>query len=755
MPFTALLASVLAAAVPVVPPAALPFDLREVRLLGGPLKQSQDLHAAYLLSLEPDRLLSRFRSEAGLTPKAPAYPGWESVELPGVGAGFYLSGCSRLWAVTGDPRWLARVTYLLAQLAECQQAQGNGYLLATKGGRQLFTEIEHGDIRHTGGWLLNGQPEPYYALEKLLSGLRDAWRVAGQAQALVLERALADWLDRHCGHLSDAQLTRLMACEFGGLNWVLADLYADTGERRYLALSRRWHDSAVLDPLSRGVDNLAGRHANTQFPKLCGLAARYPYTGDTADRVTAEFFWERVVHHHSYATGNNSLAEHFGPPDQLATRLGANTGENCNAWNMLRLTGLLYQLQPRAEYADFMERLLYNQILAAQHPADGRVCYFLSLQPGGTKHYEPLTGRFACCTCSGFDSYARHAEWLYAHSDDCLYVNLFAASSVRWRDKGLSVTQVTDFPDDERVRLEFTCDQPVRCRLALRCPAWTGPGFRVLVNGRDTELGRAPGNFVALDREWRTGDRVDLVLPLPLHAEPTPDHRTLVALYRGPLLLAGDLGDAGVPVLPADDRSLAQTVVDNRLGGVPLVPFHRLHDRRYTVYWERLTPAQLAEREQARAAELTRAQALDARTIDRVLVGDAVSEAAHNLHGDRTGSGRGAYGEHLETHWRHAQGWFSYDLRPPSGQPGTGQPLALLATYWGREAGARVFDVLVDGEQVGTTSLDSSRPAAFYDVTYPVPAALVVGKAKLTVTFKPHPGNTAGGLFGLRLVRAE
>jgi DUF1680 family protein len=368
-----------------------------------------------LLSLDPDRLVSRFLVEAGLPPKAPSYPGWEQKELPGVGASFYLSGCARMYAAKGDQRFLERVNRVVDELERCQRANGNGYLLATKDGKRIFAEIEGGNIRLDGGWLVNGEAEPYYALEKLFSGLRDAWRVAGVRRALEIGVHLGQWLDRHMSHLSDEQMQKIMSCEFGGMNWVLADLYADTGDRRFLALSKRWDHDAILGPLSRGQDILPGKHANTQFPKISGLAARYPFSGDPADRITAEFFWDRVVHHHSFVTGDNSTSEHFGPPDRLDDRLSAQTCENCNAWNMVRLTSLLFALEPRAELGDFTERILWNHVLAAQDSRDGRVCYFLPLESGHVKPYEGLYDRFACCTCSGYDSYARHGEAIYFH----------------------------------------------------------------------------------------------------------------------------------------------------------------------------------------------------------------------------------------------------------------------------------------------------------------------------------------------------
>ena len=758
------------AATPKVPPAAELFPPSDVRLLDGPFKDSQDVHGRYLLSLEPDRLLARFRLEAGLEPKAKNYPGWEDKELPGVGAGFYLSGCSRLYAATGDRRFLDRVTTLLDELEACQKANGNGFLLATRNGKRIFSEIERGDIRFTSGWILNGEAEPYYAMEKLFSGLRDAYRVAGQPKALGIEVALADWLAGHMAALSDDQMQQIMACEFGGMNWVLSDLYADTGDARYLAMSRRWHHKAILDPLSAGEDILPGKHANTQFPKISGLAARYPYTGDPADRITAEFFWDRVVHHHSYVTGDNSFGEHFGPPDKLNDRLGVNTTETCNAWNMVRLTSLLAVFSPKAEYGDFMERILWNHILAAQHPSDGRVCYFVPLSAGWAKPYETLYDRFACCTCSGFDSYARHGEWIYAHSSDTLFVNLYIASQVEWKARGLTVRQETRFPEQDSVRLSFRCDRPVRVRLALRCPYWATEGMVISVNGKPSPLTGQPGSYAVLDRQWKTGDRIELRLPMVLRVETLPDNPRRVAFLKGPILLAGDLGPPDdpaaqvpdyAPVLVTGDRPVQEWLkstakpLEFRLAGVgqprdvSLKPFYSLHDRRYSVYWDILTPGEWSNLRAQRQAEQASVQVLDARTVDKVDIGEAASEAAHQLKAQRSNTGFGAYGQHTQRRWRDAaDGWFSFDLKVLPDRVTT-----LSVTYWGKEVGDRTFDVLVDGQKIATTSLDSSHPEAFYDVTLAIPAELTGGKDKVTVRFQAHPGNTAGGVFGVRTLK--
>lgn len=747
---------------------AEPFPLTDVRLLGGPLKVSQDIGGSFLLGLDLDRLLARYRAEAGLPTKAQAYPGWEANELPGVGLGFYLSGCSHHYAATGDRRYLERVERALAALADCQAAHSNGFLLATRNGKRIFAEIEAGDIRFHDGWKLNGECEPYYALEKLMSGLRDSYRAAGVPQALDIDRKLGDWLDRHTAKLDNAALRKIMACEFGGLNWVLADLYADTGDARYLAASQRWRDAMICDPLARGQDILPGMHANTQFPKISGLAARYPWSGDRTDRVTAEFFWDRVVHHHSYVTGGNSLGEHFGPPDQLSARLGPNTAESCNVYNMLRLSLLLEAIEPRVEYADFMERALFGHVLPAQH-SDGRVCYFLPLSAGATKPYEPLHDRFSCCTCSGMDSYSLHAAYLFLRSPDTLYVNLFAPAEVRWREKGLTARLETTYPDNGEVRLRLACSSPTRLRVALRCPGWLTGGLVARVNGGVLDSGE-PGHWLVLERTWSDGDRVEFLVPLTLRTEAMPDDARRIAFFAGPILLAADLGPASspspledVPALAVDEKHgeslaervrpgpggpLAFTLAGGEMGEVRLSPFFRIQDRRYTVYWDAVTHEELGRRQNARAAEKARLAELDARTIDRVQPGVEASETAHGLQAERSHEGSGAYGQHMNTRWRDAsEGWFLYQLKVPPERP-----VDLLCTYWGHEVGARAFDILVDGTKVTSHTLDSNHPAAFYDVTCPLPAELTKGKTTVTVKFQAHAGNTAGGLFGLRTV---
>jgi len=759
------------AAKPVVAPQAAPFSPADVRLLDGPLKQSRDAAAKYLLSLDVDRLLAPYFIEAGLSSKAQPYGGWETKLLPGVGLGFYLSGISCLAVSTDEPEFGRRLDYILDQLAVCQQAAG-GYLLGTRDGRAIFARIEkEGKFPGFAFWG-NGSAEPYYALEKLFSGLRDAFRNAGRTKALQLEVALGDWLDRHMSHLSDAQLADLMTIEFGGMNWVMSDLYADTGDARYLALSHRWQDKKVFAGLAAGIDDLAGKHANTQFPKFSGLAARYPFSGDPADLKTAAFFWESVVRHHSFATGGNSEGEHFVEPDRMTDQLTQRNEENCNEYNMLRLTQLLFNIAPKAEHAEYMERVMFNHILAAQDVRDGRICYFLPLKSGASRYMHDLYNSFACCVCSGFDSYSRNSIYIYSHSADALFVNLFAASKVNWKERGLTVTQSTKFPDEDTVNFRIQLIQPSRFALRLRHPAWAVAGITVRVNGVAQPVSVPRGEFLSLEREWRDGDTVTFQAPFVLRYEAMPDNPDRLALFCGPIVLAGDLGPmadpasedpAYLPRLVPDDKPVGQWLQSTgaslmfqtsvaRPRTITLLPLFRLHDRNYIVYWDKVNAAGWDTHAAGIERKRGEARQFDARTFDKVDVSDPVSEQAHQMAGD-SDTEHGFGGLMMHRIWRRpkANSTLSYTMRIPRDQP-----VVLHCLYTPQKPSGNVgFQVEVDGTVVGREGKlqGSPVPSTLIPVDYGVPAELTRGKDGIRVTIRETVGGTARGVTELRIVR--
>ena len=740
------------------------FRLEDVRLLAGPFKHAMTRDAEYLLRLDADRLLSGFRKEAGLKPKAEAYGGWESMTIAGHSLGHYLSACAFMFASTGDVRLRERVNYIIAELEECQRANGNGYVAAIPNGKKIFQEVAAGDIR-VKPFDLNGGWVPWYTLHKLFAGLLDVDRHFKNTKALSIAVKLANWADSTVAKLTEDQFQRMLDCEHGGMNEVLAELYARTGNQKYLQLSRRFHHKAVLDPLTKGDDRLEGLHANTQIPKVIGLARRYELTSDAADKAAAEFFWERVVHHHSYVNGGHSDGERFGAPDKLNNRLSDNTSETCNTYNMLKLTRHLFEWRASADYGDYYERALYNHILASQNPDDGMVCYYVPLKANSKKIYSKPFDDFWCCVGTGMENHAKYGEAIYFHNQETLWVNLFIPSELNWRAKGLSLRQETLYPEAEKVSFTVKARRPVNLSLRLRFPGWAIGGATLTVNGQKQTIATGPGSFIELKRTWKTGDRVELTIPMSLRFETMPDNSRRVAVLYGPTLLAGELGpeeQASVvnlaPAFVNRERSLNEwllpvagapltfrTVNVGRPSDVKFYPFYRMHNKRYGVYWDVLSEREWTAREASYKEELERVRKLEAITVDFVQPGNTDREREHNLQGDRMDTG-----EHSGRKWRHARdgGWLSFELKVSPDQA-----ISLVASYWGSETGPRTFDILVDGNKIATQSLQNDKPGEFFDLTYAIPEELTRGKNKITVRFQPHSGNTAGGFYGLRIIR--
>ncbi len=769
-----------------VPDVARPLPLSAVRVTGGPLKLAQDLDADYLLKLEPDRMLAFYRKRAGLMPKAEPYGGWDGDgrNLTGHIGGHYLSGVAMMYAATGDARFKERVEYLVREMKEVQDKHGDGYLGALANGKEQFIELSKGNIR-SAGFDLNGLWSPWYVLHKTYAGLRDAYRYAGNRTALEIEIKFAAWAETILAKLDDAQTQKMLNTEFGGMPEVLADLYADTGDQRWLALSHRFDHRAVLDPLARGQNILPGLHGNTQVPKIQGSLVRYAYTGDKTDGAAAHFFWESVVKHHSFATGGHGKDEYFGPPDELGDRIDGRTAETCNVYNMIKMTRKLFALHPDNKYAEFHERALFNHILASIDNVDGRTCYMVPVGRGVQHEYADMFRSFTCCVGSGMESHALHGDGLYYESSDKntgdkLWVNLYAPSTAKWEAAGLDLTMDTSFPEGEAASLKLTLKTPKQFTLALRRPSWAEAGFTVKVNGQAVKQLAQPGAYVELKRKWKSGDTVALTLPKTLRLEPLPDNPHVTAIMWGPIVLAGDLGPerargrgaqgAGqaaaqplsIPSLVAAARPLSDWIkgVTDKPGNfrtdgvgreqdVELVPFYRLHRRTYSVYFDLFTPAEWEKKAVELLAERERQRKLAAATLGFVQPGEMQPERDFNQQGEETAPVRTA-----GRAGRSARKWFSFDLPVDATQP-----LKLIATYHGEERATRTFEILVDGVRIGEQRIERHRPGSatksFFDVEYAIPAAVVQGKQKVTVRFQATGGNETAGVFGVRLVRAD
>ncbi len=751
---------------PVIPDAARPLPLSAVRLTGGPLKRAQDLDAAYLLRLEPDRMLAPFRREAGLAPGAPGYGGWDAGgrNLTGHVLGHYLSAMSLMWAATGDGRFRERADDIVRQLAVVQEANGDGYLGALEGGRRAFAEVARGEIR-SEKFDLNGLWSPWYTLHKVFAGLRDASRHTGNRLALELEARYASWAEGILSGLDPAQIQQMLGTEFGGMNEVLVQLYADTGDRRWLALSHRFEHRAVLDPLKRHQDVLGGLHGNTQVPKLLGSLERFAVAGDPGGGFAAGFFWDRVVQHHSWATGGHGKNEYFGEPDRLSDRVDGRTAETCNVYNMLKLTRRLFALRPDAHYAEFHERALFNHILASLDPGDGRMCYMVPVGRGVQHEYQDMLEDFTCCVGTGMESHALHADGLYYESGDRLWVNLYVPSTARWEAAGVTLVVETDLPEGDAATLRVTVPSPRRFTLALRRPGWAGDGFAVRVNGQAQSSLPAPLSHVELTRTWSTGDVVEVSLPKQLRLEPLPDNPRRAAILWGPLVLAADVGPEDdfpawkpgiLPSFVAAERPVADWIepVPERPGAfqskgvgrptdVDLVPFYRLHRRTYSVYFDLFTPSEWERRAAEDEAERDRQRRLDLASVAIIQPGETESEREFHPQGEETWSDR-ARGRPC----RRGRKWFSFDV-PVEPE----RPMALVVTYYQDEWRDRTFAILADGHELGEETIERGGVPHFFDVEYALPEAVVRGKAAVTVRFEAAEGSETAAVYGLRMIR--
>jgi DUF1680 family protein len=780
------------------PPAVEFFPLTDVRLLDGPFKHAQDLDRAYLLALNPDRLLAPFLSAAGLPPKAEKYPNWESTGLDGHTAGHVLTALAQMVADTGDAELRRRLDHMIAEFAACQAASGDGYVGAVPGGKVFWAEIRSGKI-DANNFSLNGKWVPWYNLHKLFAGLRDTWLITGNEQARDVLIRLADWCDQLVANLTDDQIQTMLRAEHGGMNEVLADVSAITGDAKYLKLARRFSHREILDPLLRHEDKLTGLHANTQIPKAIGFARIGELDRDKNWTDAARFFWDTVVTRRSVAIGGDSVREHFHPADDFSSMIESREGpETCNTYNLLRLSEQLFRVEPVARYADYYERALFNHILSSQHPQHGGFVYFTPMRPRHYRVYSQPETSFWCCVGSGLESHGKYAHFIYARRADDLFVNLFIASELHAKDLGLTLRQETKFPDEPRTRLIVSTKTPRTFRLFLRHPSWVAANAFVLrINGKPvTGLDSTPGSYLPLEREWHDGDTLDIELPMTTHLERLPDGSDYAAIVHGPIVLAAKTGTESLdglrsddsrmghvapgpylpldsaPALVGDEKTFASKITPvpgqpltftarelirpDTYRDVQLVPFYRIHDARYVTYFRIATP----ERYAALTAQLAAAEkeriALDARTLDRVTPGEQQPEVEHAFAGEQTNTGT-----HLGRRWRDAAKWFSYQLKLPANSAAltADTSLELRVTTFAAERGRR-FDIVINDYTIATVELKGGSHDRFNDVAYPIPAdiiraALASDARTLTVKFLAKEKSRTAPIYDLRLLRQK
>jgi len=624
---------------------AQPFPMTQVRLLPkGVYHDAQEWNRGYMGRLEADRMLYTFRQNAGL-PVGAAKPlgGWErpesgdrSSELRGHFGGHFLSASALLYASTGDKEAKEKADYMVAEMAKCQAKLGGKYLSAFP--TTWFDRLEKGERV----WA------PYYTIHKIMAGMFDMHKLAGNKQALQVLEGMCAWIDEWTAAKTDEHMQKILTVEFGGPAETLYHLAAETGDARWGRAGDRFQKRSFINPLALGRDELRGLHANTHIPQVIAAARRYELSGDARFHDVADFFFHQVSTARTYVTGGTTNAEAWlATPHRLGAeaKLSANHQECCKAYNMLKLARYLYSWRPAPAYFDYYERVLLNHRIGTIRPKVGTTQYYLSLTPGAWKTFNSEDQSFWCCTGSGVEEYAKLNDSIYWHDDQGVFVNLFIPSELDWAEKGFKLRQETGFPDTHDTTLTVVAASSMPIAMRLRVPVWLRSAPVVKLNGRPLDASAAPGNYLTLSRSWQAGDRIEMALPMHLYAEAMPDEPQTQAFLYGPLVLAGDLGGEGItdahisgpnhrvgnPNPPAPQRPAAsggqlpapatqavppippvpplEIPAFRAAGGDPaswirpadgpntfrttgqtkdvsLVPLNTLFDRRYAVYWQ-------------------------------------------------------------------------------------------------------------------------------------------------------------------------
>ena len=577
------------------------FPMSQVSLNPSRWLDNQDRTLAYLLFVDTDRLLYNFRSNHGLdTQAAETNGGWDAPDFPfrTHAQGHFMSAWAHCYAVLAEEECKNRATYMVEELAKCQA--NNEEAGFSEGYLSGFPESE---IDKVADRTLDNGNVPFYSIHKTMAGLLDIWRYVGNDQAMEVLTNMASWVDTRTSKLSEDQMQEMMQTEYGGMNDILAQLYRETNEERWITAAKRWDHKVVFDPLADGRDELDGLHANTQAQKFIGVVHEYHSTGEQRYLDIAQNAWNYVVNAHSYAIGGNSKAEHFHEPNAIAAYLDEDTCETCNTYNMLKVTRELWANEPSAHYFDYYEKALLNHLLGVQHPDSehGHITYFTSLNPGGRRGVGPAWGggtwstdydSFWCCQATSLETNTKLMDSIYWHDDSTLYVNLFIPSTVSWAEKDVTVTQNTTIPETDTTELKIEGSGSFTLR--VRIPDWTNEEAHVLINGeRDDSISAEPGTYANIEREWTTGDTIGVKLPMKLRQIAANDDANKVALAYGPAVLAANYGDRELQDLPVIDVDSVERVGDGGLTfqgsadgeTIELDAFYNAHDYNYNVYW--------------------------------------------------------------------------------------------------------------------------------------------------------------------------
>ena len=532
-----------------------PFELDKVQILDNYYLSAQKSDIAFLKKMDTARLLTGFRTTAGIDTKGVRpYGGWEDSLLGGHCVGHYLTALAQAVKVTGDKELKEKSQTLIAGLEECQKKLGTGFLFGAK--------VEDKEDVEKQFDILEGKKKgetwvPWYNMHKVLAGLVDTYKYTGNETALLVAEKLGDWIYERVSKWDLKTNQKVLETEYGGMNDCLYELYSYSHNKHHLEAAQKFDEKALFLMAAKGEKNcLDGKHANTQIPKFIGAIKRYNVLKqlgeakqeDEAYLVDAEKFFEMVVKRHSFVTGGISVMEHFRKDYHLDEIRTQTNCESCCAHNMLKLAKELFKATRKKEYADYYETTLRNAIMGAVKTESGAASYFTPMATGYYKTFgeeEPEKNMFWCCTGSGMENFTKLGDSIYFCANDTLLVNQYVASKVTWEEKNLVLTQKSDVTKSEEISFVLNAlhDKEISdVAIALRIPDWMHGEATIYVNGAEKMTAAGNSEYVLLERNWEDGDVIMAKYPMSVESVGLLDQDAVFAFRYGPTVLAAKLG---------------------------------------------------------------------------------------------------------------------------------------------------------------------------------------------------------------------
>ena len=597
----------------------------DVRILPGLFLERMKLNEDYLMELDSVCLLQNFYLEAGIQlPGQQAVPdpasaklhwGWEapSCQLRGHFLGHWLSAAAALCANESKPQLKSKLEWIVSELARCQELNGGEWVGSIP--EKYFALMRPG----TYIW------SPQYTMHKTIMGLKDVYDRLGNRTAIDILDHLADWYIRWVESMQKSNPDAVFSGEQAGMLEVWGDLYALTGKEKYKKLMDAYEDNSLFSRLDRGGDALTDDHANASIPVSHGAGRLYEITMDAKWKKRMEAFWKTAVTDRGMFSTTGSNAGEFWIPNRSHSRfLCSTTQEFCTVYNMVRTAEYLYRWTGSTEYADYIERAIYNGFLAQQNRETGMPAYYLPMAPGSRKKWGSRTRDFWCCFGTMIQAQTLYPELVWYTDGESVTVSQYipseacvklSAGPVRLSQsihmKNYSNQVLFDEHGGGRISrwsLRFTVqsDTGTSWPLKLRIPAWCAGSPVVSLNGQPVPEITVRENYIVLNHAW-SNDVLDVFFPSEVRCEPLPDDPCCFSLVDGPVVLAGlteedrpfcgDVSDPDSFLIPETPHTYSTFVwqqhtyrTRNQTVNFRLIPLYDVLDESYSACFSALTP---------------------------------------------------------------------------------------------------------------------------------------------------------------------